>query len=182
MKSPLKLRNSLHNLSIPMPIQKHFSGESWRVDLSSNTNPFGKIFAAYPDVLQFSLKKRYLKIITSLKAPPVQKVALSEKNVLFTAGSIEGIDLLLRAFPEPAQDEVYSLSPTFSAYKHLGAMNGFHVKQIPFYGKNLDQVDVDALVMLNPKMLFLCNPNNPTGTIISQKVIEKLCQGLEGLV
>lgn len=182
MKMHKDARNSLKKLSLPTPIQKYFSSQSWNMDLGSNTNPFGGDFSNYPDVMQVGLKKLYLKRILSLNPPPSFKAVLDEDNVLFTAGSMEGIDLLLRAFPDPNQDLVCILTPTFSAYDHWSVINELHVKKMPLLGKNLDQIDTESVIKLNPKLLFICNPNNPVGTLISHAVLKKLCQSLSGFV
>ncbi|MBX9622151.1 MAG: aminotransferase class I/II-fold pyridoxal phosphate-dependent enzyme [Alphaproteobacteria bacterium] len=182
MKMHKNVRNSLKKLSLPIPIQKYFLSQNWDMDLGSNTNPFGGDFSNYPDVMQLDLKKLYLKRILSINPPPSFKAALDEDNVLFTAGSMEGIDLLLRAFPDPNQDLVCIPSPTFSAYAHWSIINGLQVKKIPLLGKNLNQIDVESIIKLNPKLLFICNPNNPIGTLISHAILKKLCQSLNGFV
>jgi histidinol-phosphate aminotransferase len=182
MEMHKNVRKSLQKLSLPTPIQKYFLAQKWDMDLGSNTNPFGGDFSDYPDVMQFDLKRLYLKRILSLNSPPASRVVLDTDNVLFTAGSMEGIDLLLRAFPHPNQDLVCIPSPTFSAYAHWSVINGLQVKQVPLLGNNLNQVDIEAIVKLNPKLLFICNPNNPIGTLISHPLLKKLCQSLNGFV
>jgi histidinol-phosphate aminotransferase len=182
MKMHKNVRISLKKLSLPTPIKKYFSSQNWDMDLGSNTNPFGGDFSNYPDVMQLDLKKLYLKRILSLNPPPTFEVVVDENNVLFTAGSMEGIDLLLRAFPDPNQDLVCIPTPTFSAYAHWSIINELRVKKIPLLGKNLDQVDIESIIKLNPKLLFICNPNNPVGTLISHATLKKLCQSLSGFI
>lgn len=182
MKMHQKVRKSLKTLSLPTPIRKYFSDSEWDMDLSNNTNPFGGGFSDYPDVLQISLKSLYLKTIFAINPPTFATPNLAPDNVLLTAGSLEGIDLVLRAFPESGKDKVCILSPTFSAYAHWALINGLKVEMPPLLGDNRDRIDIDVLIHLNPKILFLCNPNNPTGTLISHKIIQKLCRSLKGFV
>ncbi len=181
-----KTRPILSSLSLPAPIKKYFSPDEWDVDLSSNTNPHLGHFAEYPDVQHARLKEIYLDRILALNPPPFSKAGdfadLSEDHILFTVGSMEGLDLLLRTFAEPNEDVVCLVHPTFSAYEHWALIHGLKVEKIPLLGENLDSLVIEDIVKINPKMVFLCNPNNPTGTRLNPEIIEKLCDSIEGFV
>lgn len=56
------------------------------------------------------------------------------------------------------------------------------MKTIPLIGDDLTQMDSQEVIKINPKMVFLCDPNNPTGTKFSSEIIHKLCESLEGFV
>lgn len=181
-----KARPVISTLSIPSPIKKYFSNPNWEIDLSNNTNPYMADFSDYPDVKQASLKNIYLKAILSINPllrGGVEVVHdITTENVLFTVGSMEGLDLLLRTFCEPNQDLVCVTAPTFPAYEHWALVHNLHVKTISLGGDSLDQIVIEDIIKVNPKMTFLCNPNNPTGTKLEPGVIQKLCDSLEGFV
>lgn len=181
-----KARSLISKLSLPTPIQKYFSNLDWEIDLSNNTNPYMGEFSEYPDVKQDQLKNLYLNRILSINPPPSlprqEELPITSENVLLTAGSMEGLDLLLRTFSEPNRDTVCIASPTFSAYEHWALIHGLNVKLISLMGDALETVDIQKIIRLDPKMVFICNPNNPTGTIIKTKVIQKLCDSLDGFV
>lgn len=181
-----KSRPVLSNLSLPSPITKYFSSDVWDIDLSANTNPYLGHFAQYPDVQQTKLKEIYLNRILSLNPPSsFQKEGhgdVSSDNLLFTVGSMEGIDLLLRTFAEPNKDVICVASPTFPAYKHWALIHNLKVQEIPFGGEELTSLSVKDILKINPKMVFLCNPNNPTGTQLDPHIITELCESLEGFV
>lgn len=179
-----KARSILSKLSIPVPLQKFYSSVEWEIDLGSNINPYMGEFSTYPDVHQKLLKDLYLKTILSLNPPSIDQadLSLASDHVLFTAGSMEGIDLLIRTFSEPIKDIICVASPTFSAYEHWAIIHGITVKHIPFLGESFENIDSQKILELNPKLTFICNPNNPTGTLLDPQVIENLCQGLDGFV
>lgn len=181
-----KTRQIVSSLSIPTPIKKHFFSEEWDIDLSNNTNPYLGSLSNYPDVKHTKLKEVYLEKILSLNQPSVftydSSAALGPENLLFTVGSLEGIDLLLRTFAEPNKDVICVIQPTFSAYEHWALVHNLNVQNIPLRGKTLSSFSLEDILKISPKMVFLCNPNNPTGTVLDLGLIEELCDSLEGFV
>ena len=179
-----KARPVISTLTLPSPIKKYFSQENWDIDLSSNTNPHLGYFAQYPDVKQEELKEIYLYKTLSLNPVgiPKEKGTLSSENVLFTVGSMEGIDLILRTFSEPNKDKICVVSPTFPAYEHWARIHNLEVISIPLLGNNLTQFSIDDIVAKNPKIVFICDPNNPIGTRVEPGLIKTLCDCFEGLV
>lgn len=181
-----KTRPIISKLFLPTPIQKYFVNIDWDIDLSSNTNPYMGEFSTYPNVNQEELKSLYLNRILSINPPSFytkqERESLTSENVLFTAGSMEGLDLLIRTFAEPKKDTICIASPTFSAYEHWALIHGLTVKSIPLKGHSFETIDIESVVQMKPKMVFICNPNNPTGTKINAKIIQDLCDSLDGFV
>jgi len=181
-----KARPLISKLSLPTPIQKYFSNLDWEIDLSNNTNPYVGGFSEYPDVKQNDLKMLYLNRILGINPSPYTsngtREVLTFENVLFTAGSMEGLDLILRTFAEPNKDVICVTLPSFSAYTHWALIHNLEVKAIPLLGSNLNLIDEEEIIQLNPKIIFLCDPNNPTGTKLTPEAIQKLCSSLDGFV
>jgi histidinol-phosphate aminotransferase len=179
-----KARAIISKLSIPSPIKKYFSDRDWDIDLSNNTNPYVEGFSEYPDINQEDLKNLYLSRVLHLNSSHdmTSKQKLTPENILFTVGSMEGIDILLRTFCEPNKDTICILHPTFSAYEHWGLIHNLEVKNISLSGENLNTFSLDEVVKINPKMVFICNPNNPIGTSLTSEMIKKLCQSITGFV
>ncbi|MBY0501235.1 MAG: aminotransferase class I/II-fold pyridoxal phosphate-dependent enzyme [Alphaproteobacteria bacterium] len=178
-----KARPLLSKLSLPSPIKKYFSAEEWNIDLSNNTNPYMGWYAEYPDIMQKDLKEIYLNTIASLNFSFTDKpLTLTHDNVLFTVGSMEGLDLLLRAFSEPNQDVICIATPTFPAYEHWALIHNLRVETVPLLGENLNLLPQEDILSINPKIVFLCDPNNPTGTKCKAESIKNLCDTFDGLV
>ncbi len=166
------------------PIKKLLSNLDIKVDLSNNTNPFMGAMGSYPDALQIDLKQKYANIINQLNRPH-ETSSLHEvqpENILFTVGSSEGIDLLLRSFAEPNEGKILVTDPSFPAYEHWGLLHNLDVRKIPLQGKDYNDLHVADILKQDTQMLFLCQPNNPTATLLDQTIIEELCRSYNGLL
>lgn len=100
-------------------------------------------------------------------------------NVLVTRGSSEGIDLLIRAFCCAGRDDILVAPPAFEMYKVYASIQGAGTVSVPLQADNDFAVDVEALLDActeNTKLIFLCSPNNPTGTAIPQSQILQILE------
>lgn len=91
---------------------------------------------------------------------------VSREQVLMTRGMDEGIDVLVRTFCIPYQDRITIITPTFGYYEVSARIQGADVLKV----ESLNAIQGET------KIIFLCTPNNPTGTIISLADIAGLCQ------
>lgn len=90
-------------------------------------------------------------------------------NVLVTRGSSEGIDLLVRTFCRPGQDKVLLTPPVFGLYQTYASVQGAGVVNVPLLADRDFALHSRALLAAcdeHTKLIFLCSPNNPVGTII----------------
>jgi histidinol-phosphate aminotransferase len=106
---------------------------------------------------------------------------VSTDEVIAGNGSDEILDMLIRTFIEPG-DVVLSQAPTFSMYKYFTELSGGQYQEIPLdkdfkFEKLKTKIDE-----LEPKLIFLCSPNNPTGEIIERELILKLADYFAGPV
>ena len=142
------------------------------VKLASNENPLGPSPKAvramraalsnshlYPDGSGFYLCKAI-----------ATKLGLNPENVILGNGSNEVIEFVGHAFLNPG-DDVITCQYAFIVYKLLAAAFGVRTIETPSpdYQQNLD----DTLAAVTPKtrIIFIPNPNNPTGTLVSQAAI-----------
>lgn len=103
--------------------------------------------------------------------------------VLATRGSSEGIDLLIRAFCAPGIDQVLTTPPAFEMYGVYAAIQGVETLGVPLLAANDFALDTDALLQAcspQTKLIFLCSPNNPAGTVIPRMEIERVLQERNG--
>ncbi len=106
---------------------------------------------------------------------------LKRENVFMSCGIDELIDLCIKTFVRPGRT-VLSCDPTFPVYKMLAHVNGKEYVSVPLtsdFQLNIDAVEAsyDAA-----DLLFLCTPNNPTGTIIDQELVLRVLSRFPGLV
>lgn len=153
-----------------------------RVDLSDNTNLFGMPPAAEQAVREFatSLVTRY-----PISYAPELKKALSsytgfEPSWLTTGcGSDDLIDCALRAFLEPGE-RIAVMDPSFSMMAYFAKVNGLQFAPVPLR-PDFD-IDVDGLLATGAKLIYVCTPNNPTGTVVSRASLERLVDAAPGIV
>jgi histidinol-phosphate aminotransferase len=85
------------------------------------------------------------------------------------------IDLLMRVLLEP-KDCILSCPPTFGMYSfdtELNAARCIEVPRNPDFSLNLDEI-LKAVEIHQPKIIFVATPNNPDGSLLEAKVIDKL--------
>ena len=140
--------------------------------LDANENPFDTGVNRYPDPYQRELKKE----LARLKEVKVD-------NMILGNGSDELIDLLIRSFCEPAEDNIVVFSPGYAMYEVSAAINRVGVKKIDLTADLLpDWSELRRRVDDRTKLIFLCTPNNPTGKVIPYGQIERLCGEFQGMV
>lgn len=99
-----------------------------------------------------------------------------QKEILVTAGAIEGITSAIMAITEPG-DEVIIPEPTYTSYKEVIKLAGCHPVFVPLDEKNGWSFDVETYkkaITPKTKAIFYCNPNNPTGTIYTKDQLLEL--------
>ncbi|MBS3739181.1 histidinol-phosphate transaminase [Mesohalobacter halotolerans] len=140
--------------------------------LDANENPFQSHLNRYPDPYQ-----------TELKAEIAQFKNLSPKQILLGNGSDEVIDLLVRLFCQPYQDEILIFPPTYGMYQVVAELNTVKIKTVNL---NADfQIDVSKTlneISNQTKLIFICSPNNPTGNAMSRENVIQLLNQFKGIV
>jgi histidinol-phosphate aminotransferase len=110
-----------------------------------------------------------------------QLYGVPARQLLVGRGSDEAIDLLVRAFCRAGQDNVVITPPTFGFYKVAAKIQGAGVLEVPLArdGFALDAGQVIA-AGLRAKIVFLCSPNNPTGNLLDEVAMLRVCTELAG--
>ena len=157
--------------------------------INANESPY--------NILDFpSVREDFLKGLAELKsyrypdpfAEDLRK-ALAEYvqcrpgQILATNGGDETISLILNTFINPG-DTVLVHTPTFDIYGIDATVLGARVVHVPDddgYCRSAEKLQ-QAIADMQPKVTFVCNPNNPTGSIWPVSVIEKLLQTADNIV
>ncbi|HNZ68443.1 MAG: histidinol-phosphate transaminase [Prolixibacteraceae bacterium] len=171
MKLTNWVRASILRLKPYSSARDEYSGDAL-VFLDANENPFDSPYNRYPDPLQRKLKER----IVVLKQ-------VSPEAIFLGNGSDEPIDLLIRAFCEPAIHNVLRMDPTYGMYEVAAGVNNVGVIRVPLTGDyQLKASRLLAAVTPETRMIFLCSPNNPTGNALDPGEIVKVIRGFPGPV
>lgn len=144
------------------------------VRLSTNENCYGcspKVTAA----LKKGLRNihQYPGIPFFLEEKLAEKFGVDHKNIIVGAGSSRLIDGIIQTFVE-GEEEIIIFEKSYRAYEQLCAAHNtkyFLARQKDFV---CDVENILPLVSQNTKLIFIANPNNPTGTIITHKQLEYL--------
>ncbi|MCX6181318.1 MAG: histidinol-phosphate transaminase [Bacteroidetes bacterium] len=165
------IRSNIKALTPYSSARDEFSGQA-SIYLDANENPFNTGFNRYPDPMQWTVKE---------KIAAIKKV--KKENILLGNGSDEVIDLLLRAFCEPKENNIITFPPTYGMYEVYGNINSVEIKKVSL---TVDfQIDVASTLKAidaQTKLIFVCSPNNPTGGSINPDDVKQLLKNFEGIV
>ncbi|MCQ2228477.1 MAG: histidinol-phosphate transaminase [Bacteroidales bacterium] len=151
--------------------RNEFTGEA-SVFLDANENPLNGPYNRYPDPLQLELKAK----IAKMKGVKVEQIMLGN-------GSDEPIDLIVRIFCEPKEDNIVAIAPSYGMYEVCADVNNVEYRKVLLNEDfTLDADKLLAAVDKNTKVIFICSPNNPTGNLLNRKEMLKVVNGFDGIV
>lgn len=107
----------------------------------------------------------------ALKHALAAKLGLRPENFLLGNGGSEVLELIARAFLAPG-DELVFADPSFPMYRGLGLASGATNVAVPLRAHVHDLPAMAAAVNRRTKLVFVTNPNNPTGTLLPQSEID----------
>jgi len=136
-------------------------------------SPIGLGYERYPSSSQSKVKQA----IATYKKVNLNQVAIGN-------GSDELIDLLIRCFCEPKQDNILICEPTFGMFKVYAQLNNVEVLNAPLKKESFlfDEQVILKTTNLRTKLIFICTPNNPTGTSISIEQLKTIALNFNGIV
>lgn len=153
-----------------------------RVDLSDNTNRHGMPPAAAAALrnLDPETVTRYPNLYAhTLKESLASYCGVPAGCVVTGCGSDDVLDSAIRAFAEPG-DAIAFPSPTFPMIPIFAQMNGLRPIAVPYSAQF--EIDVAGLLATRPKIIYICSPNNPTGTLTSTDCISRLLSESSALI
>ena len=104
-------------------------------------------------------------------------------NIFVGNGSDEAVDLLYRCFCNPQKDSALVFPPTYGMYGVCASINDVALIESPLNEQfEISQSDALEKLAQNPKLTFICNPNNPTGNVQAPEVIEDIIAKSKGIV
>lgn len=124
------------------------------------------LFNLYPDVnnsLLISKLASYARV--------------NEENVQYFSSSDSAHEAIGKAFLSNG-DTVMLLSPTYDNFRLVSEVSGAKCIHVGYGNSKYFIFDIDyvssQIKNVNPKMVYLCNPNNPTGTVVDSEIIQSL--------
>lgn len=149
-------------------IRLNANESSWRSDADHFRRPLNR----YPEIRP-----------SGLRALLAERFDCNESQLLVTRGSSEAIDLLIRVFCKGGVDNIVTTSPTFSMYEHYALIQNAAIRTVALDADADWALDSDALLAAcdqDTKLVFLCSPNNPTGTSIDEAQLQDILARIDG--
>ena len=155
----------VHDLQPYESARRLFSGgQHW---LNANESPFSNEyqlddshFNRYPECQPATVINAY-----------AEYAGVPSNSVLVSRGADEGIELLIRGFCDAGEDNIVICPPTYGMYAISANTFKVGVRKAPLNGDF--SLDLAALAEIAnsakpPKLVFICSPNNPTGTSVAR--------------
>ncbi len=153
------------------------------IKLASNENPLGASPRAveairraasevnrYPDSSGYYLKR---KLSTRL--------GVEQGSVVLGNGSDELIDIIIKTFVEE-DEQILTADVTFLEYGIIASVNNRKLVTAPLKYFKYDLEKMKSMVGAKTKLVFIANPNNPTGTYVTRRELEEFLTGLPASV
>ncbi len=162
---------------LSMEENRRYTDSDQPIKLNSNENPFGPS-KRVREVLSnsFDIACRYpFEALSGLVAAIAEKEGLTKDHVVVTGGSTEGLHLAGLLYGNNG-GEIIAADPTFNALMSYAKNFGATVHSVPL--NSAMEHDLDAMSMkINTKtgLVFICNPNNPTGTLLNKDALMDFC-------
>ena len=151
------------------------------IKLAGNENRFG----CSPEVIE-AIKEQAVNFsyypdmnVTELRKALSEKHNIPPENLVFGNGSFELITLIGSAYIDKGDEVIYN-DPSFGWYINVTKQNQGTLIKIPVNEKKA--VDTEAIlnaVTDKTKVIWLCNPNNPTGTLIPSDVLSDFIERVQ---
>ncbi len=144
------------------------------VKLASNENPLGPSPKAL-EAMRATLERSHFYPDGGgyyLREAIAERCGLRRENVILGCGSNEIIEFIGHAFLKPG-DEIITAEHAFVVYKLMATLFGAKTVEVPDPGFTHDLDAMADAITPSTREVFIANPNNPTGTLVSQEQIDR---------
>ena len=168
------LLNPLQAAAAPTYTPRPLAG---MIRLGSNENPYGpspSMRAAMTTAFEESCRYPWASNASLVKLI-AEKEGVPEDHIVTVAGSGEGLKIAGLSFGQ--EREIISCSPTFLTMMEYASLWGTEINWVPLT-KDLDfnLEEIEKRVSYETGLVFLCNPNNPTGKLLPADQVLDFCE------
>jgi histidinol-phosphate aminotransferase len=174
-----RFRTVLDGFAPYQPGRRVASPDGRSYKLSSNESPFGPlpsvvevIAAAAQDVHRYPDNGA-----AALTEAIAGRFGVPPEHVAVGCGSVGVTQQLLAAAAEPGAQVVYAWR-SFEAYPTLVALSGAEPVTVPLHDEKHDLTALAAAITSHTRVVFVCNPNNPTGTAVHAGELDRFLAGV----
>ncbi|MEU6661685.1 histidinol-phosphate transaminase [Streptomyces sp. NPDC046821] len=170
-----KLRAELEGIPVYKPGKPAAAGGPVAYKLSSNENPYPPL----PGVMESALAaagsfNRYPDMAcTGLMNELAERFAVPVTHVATGTGSVGVAQQMLQATSGPGDEVIYAWR-SFEAYPIITQISGATAVPVPLTSGDVHDLDAMADAITDrTRLIFVCNPNNPTGTVVRRAELER---------
>jgi histidinol-phosphate aminotransferase len=168
--------------SKPDDLLKRFYGCQTLYRLNNNENPLGPPPAAAEIIRTFPPSSASIYPSGDsyhLRTKIADRLQISPDQILVGNGANEVISFIIKAFCREG-DNIVTADKTFAVYEWVAEFSGFEARLVPLKEYGFDDQGLLAQVDERTKIIFICNPNNPTGTYWNKSRLEMFLDRLAG--
>ncbi|WP_371791476.1 histidinol-phosphate transaminase [Streptomyces sp. NBC_01471] len=173
-KSP-RLRAALDGIPAYVPGRPAAEAGPVAYKLSSNENPYPPL----PGVMETAIAaagtfNRYPDMAcTALMNELAERFGVPVSHLATGTGSVGVAQSLLQVTSGPGDEVIYAWR-SFEAYPIITRISGATAVQVPLDSGDVHDLDaMAAAITERTRMIFVCNPNNPTGTVVRRAQLER---------
>ncbi|MDM5188983.1 histidinol-phosphate transaminase [Bacillus sp. DX4.1] len=180
----MKVKDQLKTLQPYKPgksakqMQEAYGAHSF-VKLASNENPFG----CSPLVME-SLQEAWNNPslypdggAVELRQTIAEKLHIKKEQILCGSGLDEVIQTISCTMLCQG-DNIVAARETFPQYRHHAIIEGCEVKEVALHNGVYDLDDITVAIDEKTKIVWICNPNNPTGTYVNERKLSEFMKGI----
>lgn len=150
------------------------------VRLSANENPYGpskRVREAITNTFDQACRYPFSEL-RSLVQMIAEKEGVTKDHVVVTGGSGEGLCAAGLVFGKNG-GEIIAADPTFQQILRYGENSGAYIHRVPVDATmNHDLEAMEKRITAKTSLVYICNPNNPTGTIIEKNKLKDFCSSV----
>jgi histidinol-phosphate aminotransferase len=173
----MKPKSSIRNIPIyqpgkPIEEVKREYGLSEVIKLASNENPYGCSSQVWESLTNIKDQLQYYPEDTApeLTEKLAEHLEIDPRRLIFGNGSDEVIQMICRTYLEPGCESIMA-EHTFSRYEANVRIEGATVVKVPMTDGTHDLEAMAAAITERTKVIWICNPNNPTGTFVTHQAL-----------
>ena len=172
MKIKNLVRKNIEDLIPYSSARDEFNKSDNYIYLDANESSYDNGYNRYPN----NKHPELIALISNYKK-------LNKDELILCNGTDELIDLVIRVFCEPGKDKIITLNPTYGMYEVSAKIN--NVKNVKIDLDHNFQIDIEKVKSQFDdltKIIFITNPNNPTGNCFNEDSIIEIIESFNGIV
>lgn len=172
MKIKNLVRKNIEDLIPYSSARDEFNKSDNYIYLDANESSYDNGYNRYPN----NKHPELIALISNYKK-------LNKDELVLCNGTDELIDLVIRVFCEPGKDKIITLNPTYGMYEVSAKIN--NVKNVKIDLDHNFQIDIEKVKSQFDdltKIIFITNPNNPTGNCFNEDSIIEIIKSFNGIV